>query len=207
MTVIVEVLFHGLYLPRWRSKDKSLSEWSKKKKDWNWFLVVFCSFNDICIIRGHFPVPSSFTSVKKSEGECFPEPVIVYALNHRHCFFPSLSFTHVAAFSFRGSQTTDKASVKWDLAGTWTELAGVVGDIIWKWRPALSTDRRGCQRQQGEEVGTGAVLWSTFHVSVKEMERACQVHPPRCVWFLFSCTSLSIWDKPDWCCCSCLARL
>lgn len=168
---------------------------------------MLCSCNEIFIICGRFPVPRSFTSSKNSEGKCFSEPVIVYALNYHHCFFLSLSFTHIAAFSFGGSRTTDKASVKWDLAGTWTELAGMVGDIIWKWRPALSPDRRGCQRRQGEEVGTARCYDRRSTWAWRRWNEPVKFIPPCCVWFLFSCVRLSIWDKPDWCCCSCLARL
>lgn len=115
---------------------------------------MLCNFNENCMIRAHFPVPSSFHFLEETGKQMFFRACHCVPIEPPPLFFRSLSFTHVAAFSFGGSQNVDKASVKWDLAGTWTKLAGIVGDVIWKWRPALSTDRRGCQREQGEEVGT-----------------------------------------------------
>lgn len=46
----------------------------------------------------------------------------------------SETFVHSLNSVFLGLQTKDKASVKWDLAVTWEELAEAVSDIIWKRR-------------------------------------------------------------------------
>lgn len=105
---------------------------------WDQSLVMSCSLNEICIVFAR-------SLTKKSEG--------------KRCSEPALSFAHVAAFSFGGSQTADKASVKWDLAGTWTELAGMVGDIIWTWRPALPLHgQKGPSEAAGGPSGNAAVL-------------------------------------------------
>lgn len=84
---------------------------------------------------------------KTEEGnslQMFSGTVIVSPLNSPHLFLffsTSLSCTHIAAFLFGRSQTVDKASVKWDLAATWTKLAGTVSDIIWKQRPLFCMNR------------------------------------------------------------------
>lgn len=153
---------------------------------------MLCSYSEICIVRGHFSVPNSFTNLKKSEGKCFLEPVIVSALNQRHCFSPSLSFTHVAAFSFGGSQTTHKASVKWDLAGTWTELAGMVGDIIWKWRPALSMDREAVRGSRGRKWELHTVMIDVPREREEDGTRPSSSPPLLCVIPVFLHETLNL---------------
>lgn len=103
--------------------------------------------------------------------EMFSETVIVSPLNSPHLsfffLFTSLSNTHIAAFLFGRSQTVDKASVKWDLAATWTKLAGTVSDIIWKRRPLFCMNR-------GRE-GKGGEGWRLQRGSWRRTGRQCGV--------------------------------
>ncbi len=128
--------------------------------------------------------------------EMFSETIFVHLLNSLSFLLSlSLSLTHTHTYTYCclftwELQTKDKASVKWDLAATWAELAGTLSDIIWKQRLFCMNKRV----IKGAGGGQGAV-WCLGHfqcvcacVCVRETEKefVC-VYMPRSAWFLSVC--------------------
>lgn len=148
---IVEGGFHFLNPTFW---DDVPSLWGRGKNALGWVLsyVVQLSWElyDTCA----FPCSKLIYFLDEKWGQMFFRACHCVPIELPPLFSPSPSFTHVAAFSFGGSQKVDKASVKWDLAGTWTKLAGMVGDIIWKWHPVLRHGQKGLSKGAGGGSGT-----------------------------------------------------
>ena len=133
------------------------------------------------------------------------ETILVHPLNSLHLSMSLLlshSNTQCCLFTWE-VQTKDKASVKWDLAATWAELARTVSDIIWKWR-LFCTNKRVIKWAGG---GQGAVRCVCVCEGEKGTVSVCVFYTPLCVILACLSVRLSTWDKPDGCCYSCLAGL